>query len=140
LQREEVTDAGVAELPSWQQGFARMAHYNPLDRPYDLSGPVLLVVSADHATRQSSSAQLRSWSWSVLEAASVEEALQELRGSAPDAVIADVHLPDTASGFRLAQVARTLCPGTVILLCAGSRHLRRVVDRLLEDYIEAYTR
>ncbi len=69
-----------------------------------VSGPRLLVVDDDPQIRGVLVRLLSRFGGSVVEAATAEEGLEELRGAPPDLVLLDIHLPDRKGHVVLSEI------------------------------------
>jgi diguanylate cyclase (GGDEF)-like protein len=80
-----------------------------------------VVVAAGQGTRRSLLPRLRVAGFEVREARGAAEAVRQIEAALPDALVADVELPD-GSGYQLAEAVRRLPHGRqVAVILAGSR-------------------
>jgi CheY-like chemotaxis protein len=83
--------------------------------------PVLLIVEDEILVRMAMADELRAAGFSVLEAASGEEAAAVLEsGLALDILLTDVRLPGALDGLALARSAREQRPGLRIIVVSGT--------------------
>ena len=79
----------------------------------------ILIVEDDVLIRAAAAQYLRGAGFEVLEAVSVEQALELLRALPIEAVFTDVKLPGTQSGLDLMRIVRSDFPGAKVLLTSG---------------------
>jgi len=79
----------------------------------------LLIVEDDVLIRAAAAQYLRGAGFEVLEAVSVEQALELLRAGPVQAVFADVKLPGTQSGLDLMRIVQADFPKAKVLLTSG---------------------
>lgn len=79
----------------------------------------LLIVEDDVLIRAAAAQYLRGAGFEVLEAVSVEQALELLRAGPVQAVFADVKLPGTQSGLDLMRIVQADFPMAKVLLTSG---------------------
>ena len=79
----------------------------------------ILIVEDDVLIRAAAAQYLRGAGFEVLEAVSVEQALDLLRAGPVQAVFADVKLPGTQSGLDLMRIVQADFPKSKVLLTSG---------------------
>jgi len=79
----------------------------------------ILIVEDDVLIRAAAAQYLRGAGFEVLEAVSVEQALELLRAGPVKAVFADVKLPGTQSGLDLMRIVQADFPKAKVLLTSG---------------------
>src|ERR1700757_2630153 len=79
----------------------------------------ILIVEDDVLIRAAAAQYLRGAGFEVLEAVSVEQALELLRASPVRAVFADVKLPGAQNGLDLMHIVQSDSPKTKVLLTSG---------------------
>jgi len=79
----------------------------------------LLIVEDDVLIRAAAAQYLRGAGFEVLEAVSVEQALELLRAGPVQAVFADVKLPGAQSGLDLMRIVQADFPKAKVLLTSG---------------------
>jgi len=79
----------------------------------------ILIVEDDVLIRAAAAQYLRGAGFEVLEAVSVEQALELLRAGPVQAVFADVKLPGTQSGLDLMRIVQADFPKAKVLLTSG---------------------
>ena len=79
----------------------------------------LLIVEDDVLIRAAAAQYLRGAGFEVLEAVSVEQALELLQAGPVQAVFADVKLPGTQSGLDLMRIVQADFPKAKVLLTSG---------------------
>lgn len=79
----------------------------------------ILIVEDDVLIRAAAAQYLRGAGFEVLEAVSVEQALELLQAGPVQAVFADVKLPGTQSGLDLMRIVQADFPKAKVLLTSG---------------------
>ena len=79
----------------------------------------ILIVEDDVLIRAAAAQYLRGAGFEVLEAISVDQALELLRAGPVRAVFTDVKLPGSQSGLDLMRIVQTEFPKTKVLLTSG---------------------
>ena len=79
----------------------------------------ILIVEDDVLIRAAAAQYLRGAGFEVLEAVSVEQAVELLRVHPVEAVFTDVKLPGPQSGLDLMRIVRSDFPETKVLLTSG---------------------
>lgn len=79
----------------------------------------ILIVEDDVLIRAAAAQYLRGAGFEVLEAISVEQALELLRAGSVQAVFTDVKLPGSQSGLDLMHIVQSDFPRTKVLLTSG---------------------
>jgi CheY-like chemotaxis protein len=79
----------------------------------------ILIVEDDVLIRAAAAQYLRGTGFEVLEAVSVEQALELLRAQPVQLIFADVRLPGSQSGLDLMHIVRSDFPEARILLTSG---------------------
>lgn len=79
----------------------------------------ILIVEDDVLIRAAAAQYLRGTGFEVLEAVSVEQALELLRVQPVQLVFADVRLPGSQSGLDLMRIVRNEFPEAKVLLTSG---------------------
>ena len=79
----------------------------------------ILIVEDDVLIRAAAAQYLRGTGFEVLEAVSVEQALELLRAQPVQLIFADVRLPGSQSGLDLMHIVRSDFPEASILLTSG---------------------
>lgn len=93
---------------------------DPKPRP-ELPAPRLLVVEDDTLVRLAISEHLRDAGFSVVEAASADEALRYLgAGDRIDLVFTDIQMPGRLDGIGLARQLRRRHPALSVILTSGN--------------------
>jgi CheY-like chemotaxis protein len=98
----------------------------------------ILVVEDEVLIRLSLSDYLRECGFTVLEAASGDEAIEVLRGRGDDVdlVFSDVQMPGETDGFTLARWVRSNHPEIPVILTSGVAHaVEKAADLCLEGPI-----
>jgi CheY-like chemotaxis protein len=86
-----------------------------------LSGSLrVLVVDDDALLRELVSARLRAAGYSVIEAASGDEAAALMAGANPDVLVTDIAMPGSMSGWELGERSRLLHPDIPIVYMSSS--------------------
>ena len=85
----------------------------------EASGGRILIVEDDVLIRAAAAQYLRGAGFEVLEAISVDQALELLRAGPVRAVFTDVKLPGSQSGLDLMRIVQTEFPKTKVLLTSG---------------------
>lgn len=80
--------------------------------------PLVVLIEDDEGLRDALSLVLRARGYRVAAAASAGEATGLLEADAPDAVVADLGLPDS-SGPRLVAALRSAAPGARLVVLTG---------------------
>jgi CheY-like chemotaxis protein len=101
----------------------------------DAGAPQLLFVEADIVVRSAMAAYLRECGYSVIEAASTDEAQAILLRSDLDIdiVVADVDTPGALDGFRLARWIAEHRPGTHVALSATVQRAAKLAAELCRE-------
>ena len=102
-----------------------------------MKGPRVLIVDDEPQIQRFLRTALRASDYDVIEAASAREALKLIVGSAPDAVLLDLGLPDM-DGMDLIREVRAWSKVPIIVLSARDRELDKVaaLDLGADDYVE----
>ena len=79
----------------------------------------ILIVEDDVLIRAAAAQYLRGAGFEVLEAISVDQALELLRAGPVQAVFTDVKLPGSRSGLDLLRIVQSEYPKTKVLLTSG---------------------
>ncbi len=109
--------AQLAEPPRAEE----LARREPSVAAASPAAALSVMVAAGQDTRRSLLPRLRLAGFEVREACGAAEALGQIETALPDAVVADVELPD-GSGYQLAEAVRRLPRGRqVAVILAGSR-------------------
>jgi signal transduction histidine kinase/CheY-like chemotaxis protein len=118
--RTEIRTAGAAEST----------------KPYLAAHPVrIVVIDDDIDVRESTRAALEHWGCEVLAVATLNHALSELGGNAPDGVIADYRLEGGHTGLdaiRTLRVHHGLCPGIIVTGDVAAAPLRELKESGLQ--------
>src|ERR1700738_2152919 len=97
-------------------------------------GPAILVVEDEVLIRLSLAETLRDAGYSVVEAASADEALTVLTSSTPvDVVLTDVNMPGSLDGIALGRYVRTTRPELKVIVVSG-----RVVPAAVTEVADAF--
>jgi CheY-like chemotaxis protein len=81
----------------------------------------ILLVEDEPVLRANLAEELREAGFTVIEAASADEAWRYLQATGPvDLVFSDIQMPGTMSGIDLQHRVRTNFPGTKIILTSGN--------------------
>ncbi|KXU34365.1 hypothetical protein AXK11_08630 [Cephaloticoccus primus] len=99
--------------------------------------PYLLLIDDEAPIRELLSRFLTSSGYRVATAASVHDALREVRQKPPDLIVSDLQLED-GDGFEMIKEIKTLCPQTPIILLTGVLFEGDVIDKVLADLIDRY--
>ena len=84
--------------------------------------PTVMVVDDEVIARIVLADELRERGWSVVEAASADEALRVLQGGIRvDLMVTDIRMPGSIDGVALARRARTDLPGLPVVIVSGER-------------------
>ena len=102
-----------------------------------MKGPRVLIVDDEPQIQRFLRTALRASDYDVIEAATAREALKLIVGSAPDAVLLDLGLPDM-DGMDLIREVRAWSKVPIIVLSARDRELDKVaaLDLGADDYVE----
>jgi CheY-like chemotaxis protein len=101
----------------------------------DAAAPQLLFVDADIVVRSAIASYLRECGYSVVEAASIDEAMTVL-GRLDldiDIVVADVDTPGSVDGFGLARWIAEHRPGVHVALSATVQRAAKLASELCKD-------
>lgn len=86
------------------------------------SRPTIMVVEDEVLARLALADELRDRGWSVVEAASADEAVRVLDGGVPvDLVLTDIRMPGSLDGLGLARRLRADFPDIRVLIVSGER-------------------
>ncbi len=100
------------------------------------SGPRLLVVEDEEATRRPLVAYLRRLDYWIEEAGTAEEALRHWDGDRPDVILLDLGLPDRDGVEVIRRVRREAATPIIILSARGEERDRIVgLDAGADDYL-----
>ena len=102
-----------------------------------MKGPRVLIVDYEPQIQRFLRTALRASDYDVIEAATAREALKLIVGSAPDAVLLDLGLPDM-DGMDIIREVRVWSKVPIIVLSARDRELDKVaaLDLGADDYVE----
>jgi CheY-like chemotaxis protein/anti-sigma regulatory factor (Ser/Thr protein kinase) len=107
----------LPELPA-EPGFEEAAE-TPAPGPSSPRRARVLIVEDDHASRYGLKALLESEGYDVTEASTLQEAELELRGSAPEAMILDITLPDGDGAVWLSRRGKSQPFGPPVIALTG---------------------
>jgi DNA-binding response OmpR family regulator len=100
------------------------------------SGPRLLLVEDDEATRHSVAANLTAHGLRVSEAADGADALRQWDAERPDLILLDLGLPDTDGGTIIRRVRREATTPILVLSARGAEHDKVVaLEAGADDYL-----
>ena len=102
-----------------------------------MKGPRVLIVDDEPQIQRFLRTALRASDYDVIEAATAREALKLIVGSAPDAVLLDLGLPDM-DGMDIIREVRAWSKVPIIVLSARDRESDKVaaLDLGADDYVE----
>ncbi len=104
------------------------------------AAPTVLLVEDEVLIRMALAQELRNGGYTVIEAASSEEALRILRSNIPvDLVLTDIRMPGSMDGADLARTIRTGYPAIKVVISSAytpDSDLLGTVDRFLSKPID----
>lgn len=89
--------------------------------------PVLMILDDDDAVRATWTIIFRQQGYEVIAAEDGSRAIAAARESAPDLLLADIHLPDM-TGVEAAQAVQALVPGCYVLLISGDGESSEIIE------------